>query len=267
MASDKVRGGLALIDSELVSLGKMLEGYASVEAAVGWTLRNTPGRAQDFTARQQGLLVGRLERAEAGFRVEIVNAADVKTKLTRVLSILKNAPVYVAPPPEPARAAAVAVKRAEDFKLLREWTVYREEPHSGCVPYFWEERLYSASDPKGAYQKYVNGEYNSSFTPDSEYIEKYVAPLLAPVAPVEPAVVDKWTSHEFGVGGESRREWEVRQCSADDPKGEYQLWCNNLYSSDYTERQKQKEAETKVAAGQAVRMETLLAELRGVGES
>ena len=35
MASDKVRGGLALIDSELVSLGKMLEGYAAVEAADG----------------------------------------------------------------------------------------------------------------------------------------------------------------------------------------------------------------------------------------
>ena len=35
-------------------------------------------------------------------------------------------------------------------------------------------------------------------------------------------------------GGEVTYDYEVRRYAADDPKGEYQLWCNNQYERDYT---------------------------------
>ena len=78
-------------------------------------------------------------------------------------------------------------------------------------------------------------------------------------------VGDKWTGHEFGAGGERRLDYEVRHYGADDPKGEYQLWCNGRYRRDYTEDMKQKAAETQAAARQAVKMQTLLMALNTLG--
>lgn len=36
--------------------------------------------------------------------------------------------------------------------------------------------MYSASDPHGQYQRWVDGKRDSTFTPDRDYIQKYVDP-------------------------------------------------------------------------------------------
>jgi hypothetical protein len=71
----------------------------------------------------------------------------------------------------------------------------------------------------------------------------YVAPVAQPVAQVSVEatvnksfdVVREWEGGTVYVaGGEYSNSYEVRHYAFDDPKGEYQLWCNNKYDRDYT---------------------------------
>ena len=150
-----VRGALTLLTSELVDLGKMLKGYAELQSAVRWSERQTPSEVEEFTAQQKANLAACLTEAEAGFRDEVVTAADIKIKLVRVLGILQQAPAYV----EPARAAGTPVVPVVDTGEV----VKREQ-----VEGYWgqsdmhiiEVRKFDASDPRGVYQRWVDGNFD-----------------------------------------------------------------------------------------------------------
>jgi len=56
-------------------------------------------------------------------------------------------------------------------------------------------------------------------------------------------IVQEWTGYEFAPGSGSEpmpMDNEVRQYAADDPEGEYQLWCNGRRQTNYTEDWKKK---------------------------
>ena len=150
-----VRGALTLLTSELLDLGKMLKGYAELQSAVRWSERQTPSEVEEFTAQQKANLAACLTEAEAGFRDEVVTAADIKIKLVRVLGILQQAPAYV----EPARAAGTPVVPVVDTGEV----VKREQ-----VEGYWgqsdmhivEVRKFDASDPRGVYQRWVDGNFD-----------------------------------------------------------------------------------------------------------
>ena len=58
--------------------------------------------------------------------------------------------------------------------------------------------------------------------------------------------VKEWSSGPIYMpGGQMSYDYEVRKYAADDPEGEYQLWCNNHLERDYTADMK-KEAPAKV---------------------
>ena len=178
MSELDVRGAMTLINSELQSLESMLTGYAELVSEVRWAQRNTPSEMKGFTVERKTRLVNCLTEAEAGFRAEIVTPADVKIKLTRVLSILQNAASYVEPARTPTVTPAVEeVKRVsavqKTYKVLRSWSEIRDE-YAGSTYYYWEDRLYAADDANGQYQRWVNGRYDNTFTPDRAYIERYV---------------------------------------------------------------------------------------------
>ena len=97
----------------------------------------------------------------------------------------------------------------------------------------------------------------------------YVAPVVAKkeAGQVPYTIEDEWERGPvYEAGYEQWYSYEVRKYAADNPEGEYQLWCNNRRERDYTEDMKQKAAETQVAVRQAVKMETLLDALKTVGE-
>ena len=149
-----VRGALTLLTSELEDLGKMLKGYAELKSEVRWAERQTEKEVKEFTALQKATLVGRLREAEAAFRGEIITPADVKTKLTRVLSILEKAPAYV----EPAREAAV-VDVDEEGEVLK-----TEVVDSKWGPVRIEIRKFAADHPRGEYQEWINGKFKRTVT-------------------------------------------------------------------------------------------------------
>jgi len=76
------------------------------------------------------------------------------------------------------------------------------------------------------------------------YAQGLVEQAAVYVAPVAPVVVEKpyetvktWTGYEYSPGSGSEPttlDYEVRKYATDDPKGEYQLWCNNRRERDYT---------------------------------
>ena len=144
---------LPLLTSELEDLGKMLKMYVSLQSEVRWAERQTEKKVEEFTAQQKANLVTCLTQAQAAFRGAIITPADVKTKLTRVLSILEKVPVYV----EPARAAAVAGVDEEGTVVSTEWI----EGKFGDR-HVIEIRKYADNDPRGIYQRWVDRKFNQT---------------------------------------------------------------------------------------------------------
>lgn len=145
MAEIDVRGAMTLINSELQSLESMLTGYPTLVEEVGWAQRNTPSEMKEFTVERKTKLVNCLTEAEAGFRAEIVTPADVKIKLTRVLSILQKVSVVVS---------------TENF-------VGRfGDPHEIVIC------KYAADHPRGMYQEWKDGKFSRTI-PREEFEETH----------------------------------------------------------------------------------------------
>jgi len=79
-----------------------------------------------------------------------------------------------------------------------------------------------------------------------EACEAYAVQAVAKVERVKAVekpyeTVKEWTGYEYAPGSGSEPitlDYEVRKYAADDPEGEYQLWCNDRYEREYTEGMK-----------------------------
>lgn len=72
--------------------------------------------------------------------------------------------------------------------------------------------------------------------------------------------VKGWTGYEYapGSGSEpSTLDYEVRKYAADDPEGEYQLWCNGRRQRDYTEDMKKTTTDARAPGAKLAMLESL----------
>lgn len=155
-----VGGALTLIKSELDDLEGMLRGYADLVSEVSRAGRRTPSKVADFTVAKKAELVEYLTDGMREFnksKAALLTAADIKTKLTRVLHILTAAPAHV----EPARAAVAAVT---PVAVEEEGEVVKREEYEGYWGqgdmHFAEVRKFDASNPRGMYQRWVDGKFD-----------------------------------------------------------------------------------------------------------
>jgi hypothetical protein len=151
---------LALIQIELDHLEGMLRGFADLVSEVRSAGRRTPSKVADFTVAKKAELVEYLTDGMREFnksKAASFTAADIKTKLRRVLDILTSAPAHV----EPARAAVAAVT---PVAVEEEGEVVKREEIEG----YWGQgdmhvitvRKFAASHPRGMYQRWVDGKFD-----------------------------------------------------------------------------------------------------------